>query len=424
MQTATKTIPALDSAVSAPAQRRGPARTDAAVHPRPGRIGSVSLIRVIFLEAAVVLGAVPFLIGHPMWGTVAFPLASGSAIGALFGGRNRWLGQLSLIRADFRKRRALHVPQRPGEAALAPLRETFPALRTVSASSRSGDPVGMIGDGTFLTGVLLVTSRAEPLRAPRATQPLPLGTIAAALSDSRISAAGIQIVTHTQLAPTPFLPSHAVAVRSYQEIVADVPAQRSTWIAVRLDPPAAASAIEARGGGSAGLQRTLLTVVQRVAGDLVGAGFDATPLSEPELIAALGTACVVDPLVGTTPGAMAGPRRTEETKRTWRCDDRWHTTYWLEHLPTLGADTTPDLFAALTGVPALATTLSVNAARGTGGSVGFSVYVRIATRSDGELAEAARELEQRAATLGIGLTRLDGEQLPGLVATIPLGGEA
>jgi hypothetical protein len=40
------------------------------------------------------------------------------------------------------------------------------------------------------------------------------------------------------------------------------------------------------------------------------------------------------------------------------------------------------------------------------------------------LAEAAKTLEQRAAKAGAGLSRLDGEQLPGLIATIPLGGEA
>jgi type VII secretion protein EccE len=213
-------------------------------------------------------------------------------------------------------------------------------------------------------------------------------------------------------------------VRSYQTVVGDVPAQRTTWVAVRLDPQDAAGAIEARGGGTVGVQRTLLTAVQRVASDLEGAGFDATPLSEPELITALGTACAVNPLVGTAPRSAGTAHRTEETKRTWRCDDRWHTSYWVDKLPKLSADGTPQLIATLTSVPTLATSFSVTATRGTGGSIGFSAHVRVAARSEAQLVEAAKALEQRAAKAGAHLTRLDGEQLPGLVATIPLGGEA
>jgi hypothetical protein len=78
----------------------------------------------------------------------------------------------------------------------------------------------------------------------------------------------------------------------------------------------------------------------------------------------------------------------------------------------------------MTSVPTLATALAVTATRGTGGSVGFSMHVRVAARSEAQLVEAAKTLEQRAAKAGAGLSRLDGEQLPGLIATIPLGGEA
>jgi type VII secretion protein EccE len=409
-----------------PAQRRPapPARAEAALYPRPGRIGPLLVIRLIFLEAAVALVAVPVLTKHAFWVALTLPLAALCVVGALGGSRGRWIGQVSAVRGEFRERRAQRTDASGGEAALGPLRETFPALRTMSVSSRTGDPVGMIGDGTFLTAVVRVGTRHEPLRAPRTAQPLPLGVIAGVLSDERLSASCVQIVSHTQPAPAPHLPPHALAVRSYQTVMADVPAQRTTWVAVRLDPQDAAGAIEARGGGAVGVQRTLLTAVQRVASDLEGAGFEATALSEPELIAALGTACAVNPLVGTAPRSAGTTRRTEETKRTWRCDDRWHTTYWLDRLPKLSADGTPQLIAALTGVQTLATSFSVTASRGTGGSVGFSAHLRVAAHSEAQLVEAAKAVEQRAAKAGAHLTRLDGEQLPGLVATIPLGGEA
>ncbi|MFD0328773.1 hypothetical protein ACFQZC_12570 [Streptacidiphilus monticola] len=49
-------------------------------------------------------------------------------------------------------------------------------------------------------------------------------------------------------------------------------------------------------------------------------------------------------------------------------------------------------------------------------------HVRVTARGESELAAAARQLETRARSAGIGLLRLDHEQLPGLLATLPLGG--
>lgn len=416
----------------APSGRRTPAarrtaptaRAHPSVYPRPGRIGPLLVIRLVFLEAAVALITVPLLTKHAFWVVLTIPLAALCVVGTLVGSHGRWIGQLSAVRSEFRERRAQHIDASGGEAALAPLRETFPALRTTSVSSRNGEPVGMIGDGTFLTAVVRVSTRDEPLRAARSAHPLPLGAIAGVLSDDRLSVSCLQVVVHTQPAPATHVQPHALAVRAYQGVMGDVPAQRTTWVAVRLDPQEAAGAIEARGGGAVGIQRTLLTAVQRVASDLEGAGFEATPLSEPELITAIGTACAVNPQIGITPRAAGATHRTEETKRGWRCDDRWHTSYWLDKLPKLTADGTPHLVAALTSVPTLATSFAVTASRGSGGSIGFSAHVRVAARSENQLAEAAKALEQRAAKAGAHLTRLDGEQLPGLVATIPLGAEA
>lgn len=52
----------------------------------------------------------------------------------------------------------------------------------------------------------------------------------------------------------------------------------------------------------------------------------------------------------------------------------------------------------------------------------ISGHVRITGRSESEIAQVGRLVESRAQTTGIGLTRLDLEQAPGLLATLPLGG--
>ena len=413
----------MDPRPAAPATgRRAPAgvQVTPGFLPRPGRIGSLALVRLILLEAAAALAAAPFLMHKPMVIAGTGPAALLCVIGAVGGSRGRWLGASRLVHADFKERQA---QQRPavGESALAPLRETFPALRTATVATRGGEPVGVIGDGTFLTAVIRLDSRGEPLREHRQSHPLPVGAVAAALADDQVPISGVQLISHSRPAPAPHLPRQSLSARSYQSIGADVPAQRTTWAAVRLDPEQAQGAVEARGGGQLGAQRALLTAVQRVASQLEGAGFEANILSEPELITALGTACMVTPVAVSA--AAATQRRTEETRRYWRCDGSWHTTYWLDKPPTMSEKTSPDFFAALGSLPALATSVAVNLSKGTGDSVAFSCFVRIAAGSENQLNESGKQLEARAGQAGAGLTRLDGEQLPGLVATVPLGGE-
>lgn len=402
------------------AGRPAEASANPGFQPRPGRIGSLPLVRLILLEAAAAFAATPFLLHKPMAIAGTGPAALLCVVGAVGGSRGRWLGASRLVHADYKERQDQRQPA-SGESALAPLRETFPALRTATVATRGGEPVGVIGDGTFLTAVIQLDSRGEPLREAREAHPLPIGAVASALADTQVPVAGVQLITHARPAPAPHLPRQSLSVRSYQSLGANVPAQRTTWAAVRLDPEQAQGAVQARGGGAIGAQRALLTAVQRVASQIEGAGFEATILSEPELISALGTACNAIQ-VAVNPAATAH-RRTEETRRYWRCDGSWHTTYWLDKPPTFTERTSPDFFAAVGSLPALATSVAVNLAKGTGNSVAFSCFIRIAAGSEAQLNESGKVLEQRADQAGAGLTRLDGEQLPGLVATVPLGGE-
>jgi type VII secretion protein EccE len=117
-------------------------------------------------------------------------------------------------------------------------------------------------------------------------------------------------------------------------------------------------------------------------------------------------------------------RRTEESSRSWRCDNRRHTTYWVRRWPQLGGQgpSLPHLVAQLTAVPALATTFSLTLGRGERQEVSLTGHLRVTGRSDDELVAARRALEDAARHAGAGLARLDREQLPGVLATLPLGG--
>lgn len=337
------------------------------------------------------------------------------------------LGTVLSLRARSRRAGALELPAGT-EPGIAPVVECDPALRTYSFSDRDRRPVGMIGDGTFVTAVLQVESDVSALRPDRTAQPLPLALVRDVLEVDGIRLESAQIVQHTQPAPAPHLPQQSVAARNYAPLQAQTgsPAVRITWIALKLDPELCPEAVQARGGGITGAQKCVVRAADQLSSRLTGAGFRATVLTEQELTSAIATSVCASAPAMTQAGLIGTPvRRTEETARTWRCDDRWHTTYWVARWPQLGGTggaAMPQLVALLTSIPALATTFSLTLGHGERQGVSITGHLRITGRSDEELLGARHELERTARGVRTSLVRLDREQLPGVLATLPLGG--
>jgi type VII secretion protein EccE len=287
-----------------------------------------------------------------------------------------------------------------------------------------------VGDGGFLTAVLQLESDAGALRAERSRRPLPVALVQDVLEVDGIRLESAQILVHTQPTPALHLPQQSVVVSNYAPLQAQsgAPAVRIMWIALKLDPEWCPEAVAARGGGLRGAQKCLVRSVEHLSSRLTGAGFRATVLTEEELTAAIATSACANPMV-TAQGAQAGrdetpQRRTEESSRSWRCDNRRHTTYWVRRWPQLGGPGTSlaQFVAHLTAVPALATTFSLTLAEGGRHDVTMTGHLRITGRSNQELTDARRDLEHAARQARAGLVRLDREQLPGVLATLPLGG--
>ncbi len=384
----------------------------------------------MLVEIAAALLLVGWLVG-PMALVPAAVVALALLLVAFVRRRGRslpeWLSTARELKA--RRRRAASTPIPPGtEPALVPALECEPALRTHSYGGRDRRPVGIVGDGTFVTAVLQVEADATALRAERTRQPLPLGLVRDALEVDGIRLESAQIVLHTQPAPALHLPQQSVAVANYQPLQEQTgsPAVRITWIALKLDPELCAEAVAARGGGLTGAQKCVVRVADHLASRLTGAGFRARVLDEEELIAALATSACANPLVTAEAGrSETRERRTEESGRSWRCDNRRHTTYWVRRWPQLGGErgeSLPQFVAKVTAVPALATTFSLTLAHGERQEVSLCGHLRVTGRSDDELVAARRALEGAARQAGAGLARLDREQLPGMLATLPLGG--
>ncbi|ARE74229.1 MULTISPECIES: type VII secretion protein EccE [unclassified Streptomyces] len=409
-----------------------PARGGVTPHPKssPGRFGPFRLQQLVLLQVAAAALLVAWVV-EPLLlvptGVLALVLVVLAVVRRHQRSLPEWIGGALALRTRRRRAAAFAVPAGT-EPGLAPLVEADPALRTLTFSDRDRRPVGMIGDGTFLTAVVQVDTDATALRPDRAARPLPLAVVRDILEVDGIRLESAQLVQHTQPAPAPHLPAQSMATRNYAPLQArtGTPAVRLTWIALKLDPELCPEAVTARGGGLPGAQRCLVRAADQLASRLAGAGFTATVLTEQELTAALATSSCANPMAITQAGRSTSTgRRTEETSRTWRCDDRRHTTYWIGRWPQLGgagAAALPQFVALLTSLPALATNFSLTMAPAERQGVTLTGHVRVTGRSDEELVAARRELERTARGVKTGLVRLDREQVPGLLASLPLGG--
>ncbi|MCT9079462.1 type VII secretion protein EccE [Streptomyces fulvoviolaceus] len=407
-----------------------PAAASPRTLPRPGGLGPVRLQQLILVElaAAVMVAA---------WAAdTSWLLAPAGAVAALLlllavlrRGRRPLPEWYETTRALRQRRRDAKLPVPPGtDALLAPVVECDPALRTYNFVSRDDRSIGMIGDGSFLTAVLFVQPGDEPLRPASAGRQLPLRLVQDALEVDGIRLASAQVVQHTQPAPAPHLPQQALAARSYGPLQAQsgAPALRLTWVALKLDPELCPEAVQARGDGVPGTQRALLRVADQLASRLAGAGFKATILDENELVQALATSSCLNPRANAqrNQDGRASQRRSVESVKTWRVDDRWHTTYWVSRWPQLGSGgvALPELVTRFTSLPVLATTFSMTLSKAGNRGVSLTGHIRVTARGDSELGQLGRELERAAGAAKVGLVRLDREQVPGALATLPLGG--
>ncbi|MFE3518062.1 type VII secretion protein EccE [Streptomyces sp. NPDC059166] len=405
-----------------------PAATTLRSISRSGRVGP-ALRQMVLVEAALAVAAVGAVLGG-VWMIPAGVIACLLVLLAVVRRRGRavqdWLSTVLSLR---HRRRTTTAAPAESEPQLAPVAEGVPGFAPYIYVDGARRTVGMVGDGTFLTAVVRVEASGETLRPAMGARSLPLSLLGEALTVDDIALESAQLVQQVRPAPAPHLPERSVARLSYGPLQdrTGAPALRMTWVALKLDPELCREAVEARGGGIAGAQRCLVRVADHVASRISGAGFRASVLDQDEVNSALATSACANAILSARAGRgdAAPQRRTAETARVWRCDDRWHTSYAVDRWPELGREATPlpRLVALLTSVPAYATTFSLTVRRGAHqGHAAVRGHVRITGGSDTELVGVRRTLEQAARHAGVGLVRLDREQFPGVLATLPLGG--
>jgi len=117
-------------------------------------------------------------------------------------------------------------------------------------------------------------------------------------------------------------------------------------------------------------------------------------------------------------------RRTAETWRGWSCDGVAHVAGWVRGVPQTGLPALSKVLAAMAGLPVLSATASLTLTWTPENTVRCSSFVRVTAENAKTARRSFHELSRLAGRSKVGLVRLDGEQLPGVLATVPLGGGA
>ncbi|GAA1333977.1 type VII secretion protein EccE [Saccharothrix algeriensis] len=404
--------------------------------------GSLPVANLVVLEVGVAIGLVLLAIGAtgdgiaPALAYTAGGIVLVSLVLAFTRSRGRWLTQWIGLVARYNLRGHTRTAKRSGPVEMKPpseeetsvigpddprvalLRLAVPDLVVARGADHERRPLGMAWHQGAWTAVLLVDPAPGLVTAVGSAPALPLGALAPTLEDRGVVLDAISVIWHCYPGSAA-LPANSPALNSYLEVLGPLPAaaRRTTWIAVRLDPRRCAAAIRERGGGVVGAHRALIGALSRVRNALESAGVAIRPLDPDELIRAGISAAELT--------SVAGSNNAVSLREKWSgvtAGGVGHASYAITGWPAKGMRNNLN---ALTGVRALSSTLSMTISPSSEqGQVGLRGLVRVSARTPSELGRADDRIKALADKLDVTLTPLNGLQVAGLAATLPLGGVA
>lgn len=298
--------------------------------------------------------------------------------------------------------------------ALVPFLYLRPDLSVDLASARSGDPVGVIGDGSGFTAVLAPAN--EPVVPSMRPTSVGIGTLADLCDPDGVGVDSVQLVV--RVLPAPAAASAAAVpglARSYRQVNTSSTAAAVSWlVAVRL-----AASVDVAGhlDDRRPVHAQVRSKADRATKLLAAAGLPCRMLDDSEVLATLAGS------VDTDRGRpRADLRRVTESSTTVDIDGWAHACAWVR---TAGAGAPVGagvLVSALSDADVSAATVSVVVEIVEARRLRVSTFVRLTAPSAAGAAAAMQTLMSRAPAIGLGVVPLAGEQLPGLLATVPLGG--
>lgn len=309
----------------------------------------------------------------------------------------------------FRRRSRQRVEHPDHASDLVPLAQWLPHLELTQIKDAHDGDIGVTADGTSWSGILEVTAD-HTLFTDRGAE-LDLNALGALTRQDDVVFAGVQVVTLTVPAPSGgMLPEGSPALGAYREILGEnpPPALRRTWVALRLDPRLCLEAVGRRGDGQTGVFATLRFGLHRAQALLKRHGMVTAPLDPLEIsdVIALVTGASPDP---TEP-------RTREEWKAWFNDGLVHETRAVHSFGASPSAAYQRLLDVVSKAPAMmaVTSFTVSPGRPPQGAV------RLVTPNV-EQAVAADEYVVSALSGAVKLGPLGGTQVPGMLATVPLG---
>lgn len=387
-----------------PGPTRGPegqAQDDTQTDPRVGtraraRTGRGNLFGIRagqIVAAQVALALLLAAAGNGILALAAAILAA-SAIAAVACARvrGRWLFQWLAIATRYGSRRRA-LPARSGPAALLDLVQ--PGAEVIPAEL-DRHAAALISDAYGLTAVIELGDPSALLTDSPATLPSPAGLLPAPAPD--LPQARIQLLVTGVPAPAPRAGTGTAATSYRQLTEGRLLSQQRTVLAVRVP--------RAEGWSEPDLRRSLSGLVRKVRRRL--GPVPSRPLGEAAALAVLAD--------------LAHHDEAQPAREAWEAihlGGLLQATFRLRRWPDLRTETARRLVPRLLALPGAATTVSITADVGRAGA---QIVVRLAAFDATGLSTATQALYRLLSAENAGVQRLDGEQMDGLAATMPLGG--
>jgi type VII secretion protein EccE len=389
----------------------GPADKAGRIAPRRQRenLGPVHVTQLIIVEA-VTVGILAVLTHGTL--TVVLAVVVGLALLVLTLGRRRgrWLAQARLLAWQFRRRRRAMATLTGDDPRLAGLRVLAPGFAVEDVALADGSRVGVARDEAGWFAAVAVSEGASAS----------LDAVVAALAEAEQPGAILQLVTHT--VPAPSVETHpSLAVASYHELLTSlghepVPAERETWLAVRLDARTFAADLLDHRADPGSAPPLVASLARRVGRALRRAGVSYRLLDADGLVSAMAHSCDVDPL---GPGEQLAQVREEWTE--WHSARLAHRSFWVREWPPV--DRVGAVLDQLSATPAALTSVTLVLVPAGHDHVDLRGLVRVAAPAP-VLGRVCESVAATARPAGVDLFPLDGEHGPAVYATAPTGGGA
>lgn len=374
----------------------------------PGRSLPMRHLPAVVAWQVVIVVVALLVAQRALWAIVAAGVVLLIAILLTIPVNGRTLGATLGIRRTFHARAREMVEHPDVGPDLVPVAQWLPRLEVTQIKDAHDEEIGVVADGSSWSALLEVNAD-KSLFTDRGAQ-LDLGSLGLLNQQDDIVFAGIQVVTLTVPAPSgALLPAKSPALDAYREIVGDAtpPALRRTWIALRLDPRLCLEAVGRRGSGQAGVFATLRFGLHRAQATLKRQGMVTEPLDP------LGISDVLALTSGASPDF--GEVRTREAWDHWMCDSLVHESRAVTSFGSSPSASYQRLLDVVSSAPVMMAMTSLTASPGEAPRGA----VRLVTASLDQAAEADQVVS--AALSGVRLGPRGGVQVPGMLATVPLG---